>query len=122
LPGYIAAFPFRFFLWKGSVLIRVHPRPNRFFVVRSLAGKICVYLCSSVSNKVFGCGPASLSSSVSNKTFWLRSGHAVHYSVSPNPSHFFFLIQGRFGRISRTMAVTMRMAEMGRVKKMEKLP
>jgi hypothetical protein len=26
-----------------SAFIRVHPRPNKLFVVRSLAGKICVY-------------------------------------------------------------------------------
>jgi two-component system, NtrC family, response regulator AtoC len=59
----------KIFFESLSVFIRVHPRPNRFFGVRSLAGKICVYLCSSVSNKIFGNGPAALPSSGSNKFF-----------------------------------------------------
>ena len=42
-----------FFHESLSVCIRVHPCPIRSFFFDSLANKICVYLCSSVSNIKF---------------------------------------------------------------------
>jgi hypothetical protein len=38
----------KIFFESLSVFIRVHPRPNNFFVVRFLAEEICVYLCLSM--------------------------------------------------------------------------